>query len=192
MTRSLADSDSLASLHPLGLSLPGLHSLRLTLRRPSRVGRPAPAAKTERPTKPAEEPVAPAPARRGAKRSAEETRAERDSKTRTTAATPAAPPAAAESGRTLRRGRHLQSSRVSFDTKKLITLGLGAVGLIVALVVGRSLFQQAQATITQPSVVPSSVPPESGLPNEPLITSSLKHANRASSLPSRHRWPAAC
>ena len=143
------------------------------LRRPSRVGRPAPAAKTERPTKPAEEPVAPAPARRGAKRSAEETRAERDSKTRTTAATPAA----AESGRTLRRGRHLQSSRVSFDTKKLITLGLGAVGLIVALVVGRSLFQKAQATITQPSVVPVNAAPESGVPNEPLKRSTPNKAN---------------
>ncbi len=161
------DSDDEPASKSKGKSRPREDEPQRPLRSPSRQGRAAPVAKAERPAKIAEEPAA--PARRAPKRAAEETRSERDSKTSSApVARATAARETADSGRTLRRGRHLQSARVSFDTKKLISMGLGVVGLIVALIVGRSLYKQAQATLNQPSVPPVVIPSDNVPSNEPL------------------------
>lgn len=98
---------------------------------------------------------------RSAKERDKETRSERDSTT------------AAESSprdtstRSLRRQRH-NSVNVSFDSKKLITIGVAIIGVIVLLVVGSSLFKQAQQQIGQPGGGTSIVPQTIEMPSEPL------------------------
>jgi len=70
--------------------------------------------------------------------------------------------------RSLRRQRH-NSVNVSVDSKQLAKMGIGVVVVIAALVVGASLFKQAQQQIGHPSGSGTVLVPESiEAPSEPL------------------------
>ena len=97
-----------------------------------------------------------APDRKRSRRSEEETRSERSQST-----TSENSRGDAVSTRSLRRQRH-NSVNVSFDSKKLVTLGAILVGVIVVLMVGSTLVNQAQQQLqpgNNPSIVPISTEP---------------------------------
>ncbi len=100
--------------------------------------------------------------RRGGKSNDEDTRSERDATTSVES-----PNRDGTSLRNLRRQRH-KSVNVSVDSKKLITIGIVLVGVLIALVAGSSLLKQAQQQIQQPGVSPVLVPQTSDSISEPL------------------------
>lgn len=94
------------------------------------------------------------PSRRHSRGGDEDTKSERDATTSSESSNRDG------SLRSLRRQRH-NSVNVSVDSKQLAKLGLGIVGVIVALIVGASLFRQAQQQIGPPSGTGTLLAPQS-------------------------------